>query len=247
MSEELQADQRLCPFCAEVIKKAAVRCRWCGSDLPEPETAPELETTPEPATDAVLDGAAEVRAERAGKPRGLLLTAALGVLVLLAAAGLAVAVHRANSDPVAPDGELSSAAGRAGIMAEAGTLTKTAMSYRAAHAAADIAAAERLMTPAMRKKYEADLPPASSRATQAKENVAVTAALASLSGKTSCTSDDCAVSIVSATADRARVLVFVDQNATAASSKNSVASPAWELVTLVKRDGSWLIDDMAAN
>ena len=256
LSGELGPDQKLCPFCAEVIKKAAVKCRWCGSDVPAEPTTPDVA---EPAEAAEAPEVAQSEAAHEGPPdpqaprvqraskSPLLVTAALVVLVLLAGAGLVVAVHHASGDPVAPDGELSSAAARAGIMAEAGTLTKTAMSYRAAHADDDIAAAEKLMTPAMRKKYEAELPPAADRATQAKENVAVTAAIASLSGKATCQSDDCAVSIVSATEDRARVLVFVDQNATAASSKHSVASPVWELLTLVKRDGSWLIDDMAAN
>jgi len=261
LSGGLRQDEKLCPFCAEVIKKAAVKCRWCGSDLPaetpEPTTSKPVESEEAQQPEKALQSGEAQQPEKAQQPaaartkravnKQLLLTAGLAVLVLLAAAGLVLAVHRANGDSVAPDGELSSSAARAGIMAEAGTLTKTAMSYRAAHADADIAAAEKLMTPAMRKKYEADLPPAADRATQAKENVAVTAAIASLSGKASCQSDDCAVSIVSATADRARVLVFVDQSATAASSKHSVASPAWELLTLVKRNGSWLIDDMAAN
>ncbi len=78
--------------------------------------------------------------------------------------------------------------------------------------------------------------------------VTIKANVASLSGsKDACKSDDCAVSIVSATGDRARVLVFVNQAATASSTTNSVASPQWQLLTLVKQDGTWLIDDMVSN
>lgn len=175
------------------------------------------------------------------------LTALLAFLLLVALVGTGYAVKRANDSQVAPDGELASSAVRAGIMAQAGSMTTTAMSYRAAEAEADIAAAEKLMTPEMRRKYEADLPARSQRAEQARMKVTIKATVASLSdSKKACASDDCAVSIVSATEDRARVLVFVNQNATAASTTHSVASPQWELLTLVRRDGTWLIDDMAS-
>ncbi|WP_017936365.1 hypothetical protein [Nocardioides sp. Iso805N] len=176
-------------------------------------------------------------------PRGTLLTVAL---VLLAGAGLWHGVRQANDDSAAPDGELSSATARAEIMAQAGKLAATAMSYRAAQADQDIAAAEKLMTPAMRKKYERGLPPAADRAQQAKAKVTVKASVASLSGKDGCQGGDCAVSIVSAAEDRARVLVFVDRAATSTNSKDSVASPTWALLTLVNQGGGWLIDDMAS-
>ena len=173
-------------------------------------------------------------------------SAVLVLLLALALTAVALVVQRAAASQVAPDGELASSAVRAGIMAQAATMAQTAGSYRAAQSQADIAAAERLMTPAMRTKYEADLPPVSQRAEQARMKVTIAAAVASLSGaKGECRGDDCAVSIVSASEDRARLLVFLDQHASAASTTNTVASPIWELLTLVRRDGRWLIDDIA--
>lgn len=179
-------------------------------------------------------------------PRGTLRTVTLVLLVVLAGAGLWHGVRQANSASAAPDGELAAASTRAEIAARAGMLAETAMSYRAARADQDIAAAEKLMTPAMRDKYEQGLPPAADRAQQARTKVSVEATVPSLSGKDRCQGADCAVGIVSAAEDRARVLVFVDQAATSTNSKDGVTHRSWVLLTLLNQGGRWLIDDMAS-
>lgn len=232
-------DEKLCPFCAEVIKSAAVKCRWCGSDLDDAEVVSEPDPSPTPPVEGSGSGQSQ-------KPR--LATGLLGLLVLVAAAGLWVAVHRASQDTVAPNGQLTSEGARRAIMQQGAALTTKAMSYRAAQSAADIKAAESVMTARMKAKYEKSLPAADQRGTQATLGIEVKASVASMSGANgTCQPADCAVALLSATRDSAQLLVFVDQDATAKGGKNTVVSPTWERVRLVKKNGVWLIDDMSAS
>jgi len=182
------------------------------------------------------------------------LTAVLGVLVLVAGGALWLAIDMASNDDVAPGGELTAAGSRAAIMEHSVDLAQTVMSYQAASAEKDIAAAKKLMTPAMQKDYEKTLPGEDKRKEQADLGIKVDAEVAPLSeegakaaeeGK-ACVDEDCAASIISATEESAKVLLFVNQSATAPKTKNTVVSPTWEVLTLVKDDGGWLISEMKA-
>ncbi len=50
-TEQASADTHPCPYCAELVKNAAIKCKHCGSPLPQPE---EPEITPLPSEEGLM-------------------------------------------------------------------------------------------------------------------------------------------------------------------------------------------------
>lgn len=168
--------------------------------------------------------------------------------LVVASVLLALLATQATLTTYGPDGEQASAAQRAALMKRTSQLAAQVMSYNAATAEKDIASAKAVMTESMQADYDRTVPSAADRKRQAKSGIKVDARVSRLDGSQAsrCPLPACAIGVVSMTEKEATVLVFVSQYATAKSTKNTVVNPTWEIITLVKRDGDWVIAQMTA-
>jgi hypothetical protein len=253
---KLKRDERVCPYCAETIKAAATRCRYCQSDLTplteaeaetqteaEPETVVVSPVSPEPPPQPRLDAE-----ESAGTSRQLLpslqgvrsfvernLTLVLAALVLLAGAGVGVAWYRAEqgSSAVAPGGSLVGDDARTEVLVAAADLTQRTLSYDYKTLANDMEVARARMTPSFRKEYDGTM--AQVRANTTKNKIVLQAVAVSSA-------------IISATEHKAKVLVFMNQTTTAGTGKsaNQQLNRNTLVVTLTRGEGEWNMSKLSA-
>lgn len=144
-------------------------------------------------------------------------------------------------------GELASPATRAAVMKQATRWTERVMTYDAATADTDIATAKALMTDQMQADFERSLPLAADRDDQAAKGVKVTTRVARIDDGGSakrCPANACAIGLMSLRDDRASVLLFVNQYATANTTKKTVVNPTWQILRLVRQDDAWKIAGM---
>ena len=247
---KLKRDERVCPYCAETIKAAATKCRFCQSDVtpvvetqpelkPEPKAKPESKATPEP--DSVVEKPAD-----ASKPlipsfqdiRSFVLrrlTLVLAVLVTLAAVGVGVAWIRAErgSSAVAPSGALVGDDARTQVLVAAADLTQRTLSYDYKTLANDMETARARMTPSFRKEYNTTM--SQVRENTEKNKIVLEAVVVSSA-------------IIDATEHQATALVFVNQTTTAGAGKdrNQQLNRNSLVVTLSRGEGDWAMSKLTA-
>ena len=250
---KLKRDERVCPYCAETIKAAATRCRFCHSDVTpvavtEPEPTPEPKPKPErsPAPPPPPPEAGVEKPARSWRPavpslqevRTFVLTRltlVLAVLVLLAAAGVGVAWWRAEqgTSAVAPSGSLVGDDARTQVLVSAADLTQRTLSYDHKSLKNDMEVARARITPSFRKEYDSTM--AQVRDNTIKNEIVLEAVAVSSA-------------IIKATEHKATVLVFVNQTTTAGSGKNRKQQLSQNslVITLTRGEGDWAMSKLTA-
>ncbi|GAA1939404.1 hypothetical protein [Nocardioides marmoribigeumensis] len=160
----------------------------------------------------------------------VVLAVALVVILALTGLGLAGLLGNRGIPQIREAAQVTDAEETAPSVAERAAEAILAYDYKTLDADQD--AAERFMTPAFVKKYS--------------DSFTKAVAPAARTFKARVTTEVLASSVVRATPDHVRVLVFVDQTTVATNKKNPQVALNRVELSMVLRGGSWLVDDIGS-